>query len=202
MNSQLSANVLDWTYASGMSFQSKQLQKGSYTDAFTTEWRAEISTWQRYQCRADVCRGAGIRGLNAQSGTIHWNAEKLTVASHLCRIPEYSQMPKRCGICTLVLRQGSGTLGLLTRPAYCGWTGGNTSDWVHEDKTETKCSVLWVCLTKTSVSPEVIMGKQRSSASGHRFLETRQGSNGNELLPGQFFEIRKVIKYLRMSVYY
>ena len=50
-----------------MPFQNKQFQEGSYTNEFTTEWRAEMRAWPCYQWTADVCRTAGICILNFQS---------------------------------------------------------------------------------------------------------------------------------------
>lgn len=78
-----------WPLLPACQFIINNFRKGAYTDAFTTEWRAEIGAWQCYQWIADVCKEAGILGLNFQSNMSFWNVEKLTVVSHLCRIPEH-----------------------------------------------------------------------------------------------------------------
>lgn len=55
-----------------------------------------------------------------------------------------------------------------------------------------------VCLTKTSVSPDFITGKQWSRVKGHGVPETQLSSRLKWTTPrlGQVFEIGKVIKHL------
>lgn len=45
----------------------------------------------------------------------------------------------------------------FTCPAHCGWTKDNMFEWLKMKGTK----LLWACLTKTSISPEII-GKQHS----------------------------------------
>lgn len=78
-----------WPMLPACNFLNKQLQKGSYTDVFTTAWRAEISTNGAINKEQMFAGGLGSE-VWIPSDMIFWNAEQPTVVSDLCRIPEYS----------------------------------------------------------------------------------------------------------------
>lgn len=89
-------------------------------------------------------------------------------------VQKYSQVPQRCGIGRAVLRQDSVTLGFLPLVLLVvDGQEGNMFEWL---KTKNTC-VPWVSFTKTSVSPDIITGRQNSIVKGHGFPEAQLSSH-------------------------